>query len=469
LAGASLTGCLGSTVPSNARPPVADKWFRRASDEFRSAKVDAAHDSIRKALDLVPADEEVRLLGARVALARLEFAEAVRLLKGMKSTQASALRGRAHWYEGDLERAADELEALLADPEVTDPWAKSVVKLARRGAGRRPFEVSGGLLAQVDMVRADSWVPFFVVPVEIDGDKALAMVSTGTAEVVLDSATRDEPSWVSLRFGGRIEVKDVPALTQDLTGISRQLGAPVKALLGANLLRHLNVTIDRRGRQFVVRSFVPPAPPVASRVDLYYLRGGGMIMGSTFGEDQPASLYVDSSMLYPVALDRGGWKRIGIEAGSLPMAAKGGGPMVRGGAIPLLHFGSFKLPQVTGVYGAPIERLEKEFDIDVDGAVGAGLLADFRLTFSDNGRVLWVEQPTPLASLGGKPLGPAGPLPPGMGSPGGLPPGGLAPGDLLPGGLPQGPLTPGGFGGPGGESPPVDLPALPPGGSKGTQ
>src|SRR5258706_1047760 len=110
------------------------------------------------------------------------------------------------------------------------------------------------------------------------GEEVLSMIARGSAEVVVDSASRTEPSWVSLRFADRIEVRDVPALTQDLSALSRVLGAPIKALLGVNLLRHIHATFDRRGSQFVVRLQDPPSPPEASRLPLYYARGCGMMM-----------------------------------------------------------------------------------------------------------------------------------------------------------------------------------------------
>jgi len=403
-----LSGCVpGPHNPEAERPERAQKWYLRAVSELRAADVDGARDSVRHALDLVPEDPGVRLVAARVALARLEQDEVLRLLRGVKGSAAAALRGRAAWYKGDLERAADELEALLADPEVDDPWAQAIVKLARTGAGRKPFELSttDGRLAAVQLVRVAPGVPLYVVPLEIDGEEALALVATGTAEVMVDSATRHEPSWVSLRFGRRLEVKDVPALTRDLSGLSRQLGAPIKALLGVNLLRHLNVTLDHRGRQLVARTFVPPPPPMASRVDLYYLRGGAMVVRSGLGDgpNTSAALIVDSSMSYSVALDAGGWKKLGINPASLPWLDDGGGGKLRGGAIPLLHFGAFELPQVSAVQGPPIARLEKDLGVDVDGVLGAGLLSTFRITLSDNGRVLWIERPPPLV-----PLGPAG-------------------------------------------------------------
>lgn len=431
-AGLLLGGCPGAATPESARPPKAEKWFRRAAQEFRIADLDAAHDSVEQALDLVPGDEQIRLLAARVALARLEFDEVVRLLRGQSSAEARGLLGRAYWYEGKLEQAAEQFQGMLADPDVVDPWAKSVTKLALEGAGRRPFALSGGLLAQVDLPRLGPGMPLYIVPVEIDGDDALALVSTGNAEVVLDSATRREPSWISLRFGKRLEVRDVPALTQDLSGLSGQLGVPIKALLGSNLLRHLNVTLDHRGRQFVARSFAPPPPPVASRVDLFYLRGGGMLMGTTLGADAGAraALFIDSSASHAVTLDQGGWRKIGIDAATLPLAPDDASQQLRAGSIPLLRFGVFELPQVPAVYGTPFERLEQELQIDVDGVIGAGLLSDFRLTLSDGGRVLWIEQhgalpamsPTapklPDPSLGPSVPG-AGPVLPLGGTPGG--------------------------------------------------
>ncbi len=394
----SLVGCPFTGPARTPRTPRAEKWYQRALAEYQRASIDAAYDSARHALELAPNDEEVRLLVARASLARLEFDEVLQQLKNVETTAASALLGRAYWYKGELERAADQLEKLLADPEVTDPWAREITKLARRGSGRRPFEITTtvGRVVSVKLARV-GW-PFFVVPLEIDGEKALALVATGTPEVMLDSATRREPSWVSLRFGQRLEVRDVPALTRDLSALSRQLGAPIKALLGANLLRHLNATLDLRGRQFVARTFIPPSPPMASRVDVYYLRGGGMVFGTALGADeqQRASLLVDTSMRHGVALDLAGWKKAGVDAATLPVLGSGPDGTLRGGAIPLMKLGAFSLPQVEAIYGAPFERLEKELNINIDGAVGAALLAPYRLTFSDGGRVLWVEQMPPV-------------------------------------------------------------------------
>jgi tetratricopeptide (TPR) repeat protein len=403
LAAASLLGCNGAaTAEGGGRPQTADKWYRRAQQHFQSADVEEAHDSVGKALAIVPTDKDVRMLAAHIALSRLEYAEAMRFLKGMTTSEAAGLRGRALWYKGDLEGAADELEAMLNDPDVKDEWAKGIAKLARRGAGRTPFSLSGGLLAAVEMPHVSQVVPFFVVPLEIDGDAALALVATGMAELVLDSATRQEPSWVSLRFGKRLEVHDVPALTQDLSGISRDLGAPIKALLGINLLRHLNVTMDYAGHQFVARSFAPPAPPNATRTDVYYYRGGGMVVRSGLSPEKStsASLLVDTSMRFPIALDQGGWKKAGIETKDLKLIPEDPEQRLRQGVVPIIRLGAYDVPKVPGVFEPGLSDMEKVLSpLNLDGVVGAGLLAFFRITIGDGGRTMWLEDNAPVQKM----------------------------------------------------------------------
>ena len=414
LAAATLTACDGLNSPSSNRPEKAEQWYRRAGTEFKTGDFEEAHDSAQKALAIVQADPEVRTLAAEVALTALDYAEVLRLLKGVKTTDAARLRGRALWYKGDLEQAADELETMLNDPEVKDDWAKATSKLARRGAGRAPFTHDGAMLASVEMVHVSPVAPYFIVPVEIDGESALAMIATGSAEVVLDSATRPEPSWVSLRFGDKeqkFEVRDVPALPQDLSGISKELGAPIKALLGVNLLRHLNATFDFTGRQFVVRNFAPPPPPSATRVDLRYVRGGGLVLRSAVGGDKGARelLMVDTSRPFPVALDAGGWKKVGVDATSLKLIPGDPEQKLREGTVPLLKLGAFDVPNVQGLYGIPIADMEKAMSVDLDGLVGAGFLYTFRCTLADGGRLLWVEdQTSSLRMLG------MDPNPPGM-------------------------------------------------------
>jgi hypothetical protein len=342
----------------------------------------------------------VQLLAAKIALAQLEYDRVLQLLNGLNTSEARAIRGRALWYSGQVDRTADELELLITDPDVRDPWAVEVAKLARRGGGRKPFQVSGGLLAVTEM--PNSGAAALLVPLEVNGEQALGLIATGTAEAVIDSSAGGEASWISLRFDERVEVRDVPALARDLSGISRQVNAPVKVLLGVNVLRHLHPTFDFSGSQFVVRTFEPPPPPHATTVKLNYVRGGGMLMRGAFGSDQAApqaSLLIDTSMSFPLALDDGGWKKAGVSLSSLsavPNASK-----LRHGLLPMLRLGAFELPEVVSIHGAPVRELEEGLEMDLDGLVGAGLLAFFRVTLVDSGRTMWLE-PMPYDAGTGK-------------------------------------------------------------------
>ena len=165
VAGTVLTGCPTVGSLQTARPPTAEKWFQRAREDYRTADIDDARDSVKRALTIVPNDPEVRTLAARISLAELDYAETLRLLKGIKGSTASGLRGRAYWYNGDLDAAADELDKLLEDPDIVDDWAKSITKLARQGTGRTPFALSGALLASTELPHVNPYAPFFIVPV----------------------------------------------------------------------------------------------------------------------------------------------------------------------------------------------------------------------------------------------------------------------------------------------------------------
>jgi hypothetical protein len=404
-----------------ARAPLATQWFDRAKVSYRAADFDDARDAARHATAAAPNDAEIRELSARIALVRLDFEEALKLTEGLDSPEAHGIRGRSFWFTGDLEHAADELDAMLMDPKIKDPWARDVAGLARRGAGRHPFAMEGGLVSEVDMPRQLDRVALGaanVVPCELDGERILALIATGTSEVLLDTNSRREAAWVNLRFD-RVEVKDVPALVQDLSAVTRQLGVPIKALIGAQLLRHAHATFDRRGDQFVVRRQEAPAPPDASRVPLYYVRGGGMMLRATITakEDDPIPLLVDSSRPFPLFLQDAAWKKAGIDVQTL--AAVPDAPAVKHGMVPMFRMGGFDLAKMPAIEGGDFAEIANGVDIDLAGVVGADLLAFFRVTFADDGRFMWIE-PDPML------LGPAS-QPPGAVQPPGPPPGGAAP------------------------------------------
>jgi hypothetical protein len=431
VAAALTAGCAGAVGNGPPRPPAAEKWFKRAQQDYGDVRIEEAHDALEKAYSLAPQDEEIRLLGGRIALARLEYDESLQMLRDLPGSEAHGLRGRAHWYKGDLAPAADELEAMLEDPEVRDDWAKSIASLSRIGEARSPFTTTGARVAAVEMAHVSPAAPYLVIPVEIDGEQALAMLSTGMAEVVIDSSSRAEPSWVSIRFGGTLEVSDVPALSQDLSGVSKELNAPIKALIGVNLLRHVNATIDYAGHQFVARAYAPPPPPNATRLNLFYARGGGMMVSTPLGagDDARAALFVDSSMRFPLALDERGWIKAGVSPADLKPVEGDTDHKLKQGVVPLMRIGAFDVHGVPAVLGAPIPDIEKGLRFDIDGVIGSPVLAQYRITLADGGRMMWVEDDSAVRALLSEPEDdlsqpvpeapgdlPPGPLP-GMGQP----------------------------------------------------
>lgn len=431
------TACDGATGPDprSAENAKSAEWLKRAGAEYQEASFEEARDSVKKALSARPDNADALMLAARIHLAMLDYGEVVRVLKGIQTPEARSIRGRALWYKGDLDAAADELEALLNEPSVKDDWAKAVAKLARRGQGRSPFAVSGELLAVVPMRAITPTTPFFVVPIEIDGEPALGLVDTGSPDVVLDNATRPDPSWVSLRLR-KLEIQDVPALTRDLSGVSKIVGAPIKALLGVNLLRRLNVTIDLSVEQFIARSYSPPPPPQATRLPLFYALGGNMLLKSGLGES-PASFFVDTSQPEPMVLDEAGWTKAGVKTADLKPVAADPEKKAKEGEVALFKLGTSNIQKVPGYFTGKTKEVEDRIAFNFDGILGAGLLAYYRITFADGGRVLWLEDDTSWISLLNGQTAPQGPRPPPDPNAPPGPAGPPGPGGPMPDGMPS--------------------------------
>lgn len=423
----SSMGCMDAKAPKNQELSAeATKWLDRARASFKSGDIEDARDAAESARKLAPDNAAIKVTAARVHLARLEFSETIKVLEGVEGSEARGIRGRAHWYAGEIDAAADELEAMLQDPGVKDEWAKVISRLARKGAGRKPFVINGSLLAVMPILRGRS--PHMVVPVEIDGEQVLALISTAKAELVLDNSTRKEPSWVQIRFDNRVEVSGVPALTEDLSGISKDVGAPVRALIGANLLRRLNPTFDFSGEQFVVRTRELSPPPRATRVPLFYGQGGAMLARVGLKVDGPAStpIMINTQFTLPLVLDEMGFKTAGIADKDLTLVPQDKDGKLRTATLKQLKLGAFNLPAVPAFTGPSFEDARKATGIDIEGAVGSGILGLFRCSLTDGGRTLWIEDlPEELVKLledqaaaQGIPLPGGAPPPAGSGAPG---------------------------------------------------
>src|SRR5690606_22273717 len=72
-------------------------------------------------------------------------------------------------------------------------------------------------------------------------------------------------------------------------------------------------------------------------------------------------------------------------------AAVPGQAGMKHGMVPMLRLGAFEIPNVPGVIGPDVSKLEETLGVSLDGFAGSGLFATFRLTFADDGRTLYVE------------------------------------------------------------------------------
>lgn len=157
-----------------------------------------------------------------------------------------------------------------------------------------------------------------------------------------------------------------------------------------------------------------------------------MILGSQLGagSDGRASLFVDSTVRFPLALDERGWLKAGVSPNDLSNVPVEG-MKIKQGMVPSLRLGAFELKKVPGVLGPQVSEIESGLSFDVDGIIGVPVLAMYRLTFGEAGRVVYLEDDSELRRLledmdgQGAPVGP-GPIndvvPPLPGTPSVLPP-----------------------------------------------
>jgi hypothetical protein len=97
-----------------------------------------------------------------------------------------------------------------------------------------------------------------------------------------------------------------------------------------------------------------------------------------------------------VALKGRAWTKAGVAPSSLRTFPNGGS--LRQGVVPLLRLGAFDVPHVPGLEGdGAVKERERGLGVNIDGLLGSGLLATFRVTLFDGGRSMWLEDLPPEA------------------------------------------------------------------------
>jgi len=78
---------------------------------------------------------------------------------------------------------------------------------------------------------------------------------------------------------------------------------------------------------------------------------------------------------------------------------------LRAGVLPSLRLGAFDVPHVPGLQGDGVLKERGEgLGVNVDGLLGSGLLATFRMTLIDGGRSMWLEDLPPEALVQPPPI-----------------------------------------------------------------
>ena len=108
-------------------------------------------------------------------------------------------------------------------------------------------------------------------------------------------------------------------------------------------------------------------------------------------ENTTGTFFVDSTSRHPLSMDEIGLTKAGIKTSDLTAFTADPGSKLRQGVVPVVRLGAFDLKKVPAIFGGPLTDVEKQLQFDVDGVIGVPLLAFYRFTFADSGRVIYLE------------------------------------------------------------------------------
>ena len=163
-----------------------------------------------------------------------------------------------------------------------------------------------------------------------------------------------------------------------------------------------------------------------------------MVIGSSLGQgdNSRATLFLDSRSRFPIALDDRGWVKAGVTPGDLKPVTGDTTQKMKQGIVPELRLGAFELKRVPGILDGPVKEVEETLRLDVDGVLGVPVLARYRITLGEGGRVMYLEDDSEVRAMAesmyGPPIDTASDGPINQSQPGPIPPGPAQP-DNLPG------------------------------------
>lgn len=391
----------GATDPG-AAPAAAPSPAARALDAARTAygrgDLEGARVALADALDADPTSADARALGARVAAALGRDAAALELLADRTEPPLLALAGRLLIREEHLVTAAERLAPHATDPAET-PVLAAYLDVARAGGTHDLYQL-GGDDAALPFVDGP---PLPVVEVRVGDETLPALVATSADLLVLDGPTAARLPAVeaggpaggvarAVALGGAT-VARVPYVTRDLGPIAAQLGVPVAAVVGLDLLVRLRATIDGPGRRLVVRPGGPPAETPPAEVGVPYATFGGshLAVRVRLGPEVGGWMVVDSAGAFPLALVPAALDALGVDVARLPAVEGAPGADVRMLALPEVRLGDVLLEEVPAATGLVGDDLGPTLGAPLAGLVGDVVLGRFAVTFDPERRRLIIE------------------------------------------------------------------------------
>lgn len=356
----------------------------RARQALDRGQLEVAAGLAAEALAQDREDERVLATFAAIALARGQDREVVDALENATDSDLVHLRAKARFRLGDAPGVVRDLESFADDER--DGWMEVALAIAR-GAGSDPWwSVAGDDRATLAMV---SGPPVPVVEIAIDGEDVRALVSTATDLTVVDDRLADDPELLGRVELGPIAIGRVPALLRDLDPIERQLGTSIGAVIGLDLLRHFETTIDFAQRWIVVRRDGTEAGESAS-ARYATLSGSFLAVYATLDRTE-GWLVIDSAGLFPIALSPAAVTALELDLDALEAPPSAPAPDVRLTTIEALRISDFELRGVPAVTGLVPRDLDALAGAPLAGMLGAVTFNERKLVIAPASRRIHVE------------------------------------------------------------------------------
>jgi hypothetical protein len=382
--------CGGAPAPDTTTRPRSDdrsgrEEAQRARDAFERGDLEIAGGLIEEALAADPTDETVLAEFAAIELARGHDQRVAEALADATHRDLVLLRAKARFRLGDARGVVRDLES-FADEE-RDGWMEVALAIAR-GAGDGAWWVAGG--ADRASLPTLSGPPVPVIEIAIDGEPVRALVSTATDLTVIDDRLAEEASLVERIELGPVTLGRVPALVRDLDPLERQLGTPIGAVIGLDVLRHFETTIDYAQHRVVLRREGTEVGQESSNARYATLAGSFLSVHAIMGEVQ-GWLVIDTGGLFPIALSPNAVAALGLDLETLEAPPSAPAPDVRLTQIESLRVSDFELRGVPAVTGLVPRDLDALSGVALAGMLGAVTFNERKLVIAPASRRIHVE------------------------------------------------------------------------------